>query len=137
MAKVRVHTEMIDGKTYHTKTFPATEGLVILPKLMALLGDSVVSLIFGVEGDQLDKLFADPKIVGAVIVDVAKRAADNDGFLVLRDLLKYTECDQCDIGGDAPIKGSVYEWFDRHFEGDYLHLLNVCVWVARVSFAKP
>jgi len=137
MAKVKTHTETIDGKVYHTKTFPASEGLVILPKLMALLGDSVVSLIFGVEESQLDKLFSDPKIVGAVIVDVAKRASEGDGVLVLRDLLKYTDCDQVDIGAAAPVKGSVHEWFDNHFAGDYLHMLNVCVWVARVSFGKP
>ena len=136
MGTIKTHTNVIDGKSYSCKTFPASEGLVILPKLITVLGEAVTNLVFGVEDDELAEAMSNPKIIGAMLVKISEGVAENDGLLVLRDLLKYTTCEQVQVG-DAQIPQSVYERFDTHFAGEYMHLINVTTWVARASFGNP
>jgi len=136
MGVVKTHTTVIDGKSYSCQTFPATEGLIILPKLLAMLGEEVANLVFATNDEQLDGLMDSPKVLAAMMVKISEKAAENDGLLVLKDLLKYTSCEQVKVG-DAEIPQSVYDRFDSHFAGEYLHLFKVVGWVARASFGNP
>ena len=136
MGVIKEHSTVIDDKTYTCTTFPAGEGLVILPQLIALLGEEVANHDFATNDKQLDGLMDDPKVLGAMMVRISEKAAENDGLLYLKELLKYTACDQVQIG-DAQIQASVYERFDDHFAGKYMHLFHVVTWVARMSFASP
>ena len=136
MGVVKTHEQVIDGKTYSCKTFPASEGLILLPKMLALLGEEVANLVFGLEDTDLETLMDDRKVVSAMLVRISERAAENDGLLILRDLMRYTECDKVRVG-DADVRASVHERFDEHFAGEYGHLIRVAVWVGRASFANP
>lgn len=136
MGVIATHTNTIDDKSYSCKTFPATEGLIILPKLITLLGEEVTNLVFGTDDDQLQELMGNPKVLGAMLVKISERVSEVDGLLVLKELLRYTTCEQVKVG-EAEISASVYDRFDTHFAGDYMHLLQVVQWVARASFANP
>ena len=136
MGTIKEHLTTIDNKEYSCKTFPATEGLVLLPKLIALMGDKVANLIFYTDDEQQKELVENPKTGIAIMVQISERAAENDGLLIIKEVLKYTRCKQCRVG-DAEVEASVYETFDHHFAGAYGHLFKVFSWVARVSFENP
>jgi hypothetical protein len=129
-------TKEIDGLVYTTETLPATEGLRILPKLVDLVGETGLALLMSTGEDEKTSLMANPEVNAALLSTVASRAAENDGLLVLRELMKRTKCNAIAIG-EAKIDGSVYEHFDDHFAGRYMHLINVALWVGRVSFGAP
>jgi len=126
MGTTTEHTHVIDGVEYTTKTLAASDGLRILPKIVALLAD---------EKDR-DQLLRDPKVLGAMITEISRSAAEDDGLLVLKDLLKTTTSNLVRIG-DAEVPGSVHTHFDHHFAGRYRHLVEVCMWVGRVNFTGP
>ena len=127
------HCEVIDGILYKTKTLPATEGLILLPKLIQLMGEEGIQLFLATTEEQKDSLMGDAEVVGALVSHIASNAAENDGLLVVKRLLQRTTCDKIKIG-DNFIEGKVTDHFDDHFAGKYLHLLNVCIWVGRASF---
>jgi hypothetical protein len=130
------HSTVIDGITYTTTTLPASEGLKIMPKLVALLGDSLVGLIFATDEAERDKLLEDPKVLGLLITSIARTAAEDNGLLVLKDLLQATTCKAIQIG-DAVAEGALATYFDDHFAGRYKHLVEVAMWVGRVNFFGP
>lgn len=132
----KTYTETLGGKTYTTKTLPATEGILLMPRVLALLGDKVAHLLLVTDDSQQEQLLADPKILGGILVNVAERAAETGGILVLKDSLKHTECDQVKVG-EAELKANVHERFDEHFAGDYKHLFEVFWWVIRKNFIDP
>jgi hypothetical protein len=136
MSTTRTHTKTIDGTIYTTTTLPATDGLRIMPKLVALLGDSLVGLIFATDEKQRDGLMEDPKILAAIVTGIATTAAETDGLMVIKDLLRTTEADRVRIG-DAEVPGSVHTHFDLHFAGRYKHLIEVAMWVGQVNFFAP
>ena len=136
MGTIKKHTTVLDGKPYTCETFPATEGLVIIPKLLALLGDDVANLIFSTDDAEIAELMGNTKVMAAMLMKISMRVSETDGLLVLRDLLQYTTCDKVQVG-EAELTASVYERFDTHFAADYLHLIKVVQWVARASFASP
>jgi hypothetical protein len=130
---IKTYKETIDGKLYTTKTLPATEGLVLLPVIVNMLGEKVANLILATDDKQQGQLLADPKIVAAVLMAVAERASKEGGLLSLKDLLRYTECDTIQVG-DATVSGSVFDRFDTHFGGEYKHLFSVVWFVIRKNF---
>lgn len=136
MGTIKTHTKTIDGLAYTTRTLPATQGLVILPKIIALCGEALAGLFIATDDQARRELLQDPAVVGRVIGTIAERAADSDGLLVLRDLLASTECDKIQIG-EAEVPGSVAEHFDSHFAGRYQHLVSVALWVAQCNFIAP
>lgn len=136
MATVREHTETIDGINYTTTTLSASEGLRIMPKVVSLVGQTLMSLFFAADEDKRLAMLSNPKIVGGIINQIATNAAEDDGLLVVKDLLKKTKCDQVAIG-DARVPGSVYDHFDIHFAARYKHLAEVAMWVGRVNFLAP
>lgn len=138
MATIREHTNTIDGIVYTTTTLPASDGLRIMPRLVALLGDALVGLIFATDEDQRDGLLEDPKILAAVVTGIATTAAESEvgGLMVIKDLLRTTQADRVAIG-DAEVPGSVHTHFDLHFAGRYKHLVEVAMWVGRVNFFAP
>lgn len=146
MSTIKEHETEIDGKKYKCKTFPTSEGLVILPKIISLLGEKIANLVFAAGEEGMASLMEDQKTMAAIMVNIAERAEENDGLLVLRDLMKYTTYmrrHQEPKSKDNPnpavveISESVYNNFDTHFAGNYMHLLNVGMWVGRASFGNP
>lgn len=134
MSTLKKHTEVIDGATYITTMLPATDGLKIMPKLIALLGQTGMELLLATSDDDKEKLMADPAVKAALMSSIAERAAEDEGLMVIKDLMKSTTCDKIKVG-DNFVTDSVYENFDDHFAGRYMHLINVAMWVGRVSFA--
>lgn len=138
MGVVRKHTTEIDGITYETTTLPATVGLSVFPRLVALLGDKILPLVFEVGGEGLEALFKDSKVIGVLISNIAERATSKmaegeDPMSVLRDVLVKTTADKVRIGS-TEVQGSVHKSFDSHFAGDYRHLIAVVGWVGGVNF---
>jgi hypothetical protein len=131
------HQTVIDGIGYTTQTLPATKGLVILPKLLALFGEPVLKLFFVADEDQRAELLEDPATVAAILHEVARSAAEDNGLLVVKDLMVSTSSDKCRLSEDAAadIEGSVHTHFDTHFQGRYGHLVQVAMWVASSNFA--
>lgn len=138
MSVVGEQSQSIDGISYTTRTFPASEGLVLLPRLINLIGEKAGALFFGASSAELASLTEDPQIVAALLAGIAKNAAEDKhgGWLIAKDLVRYTKADKIRIG-DNDVPGSVYDHFDSHFAGRYDHLLNVCMWVAQASFSRP
>ena len=109
MTGLKEHSSTIDGITYKTTVLPATDGLKIMPKLVSLLGETGMSLLMATTEEDKEKLMQRPEIVSALISTIAERAADDDGLLVLRELMRYTSCDAIEIGDRI--------WLDRDGSG--------------------
>lgn len=143
MATIKEHHTTIDGVTYTATTLPATQALVILPRLVALFGDGIVSLFMATGEDGMAELLENPQVLARVITEVATTAADPEGIfkgkglLVLKEILPGVTADKVRIGGDVEVKGPVLEHFDDHFVMRLPHLVRVCVWVARLNFFAP
>lgn len=140
MGAVKEHNTTLGGRRYRCKTFPASEGLLLLPRLISLAGEKVLRLFMESGDEGASALSQDPKVRSAVLVHVCERAEANDGLLVLRDLLRHTVWirEHKEPGGKpVHVDELIPTIFDEHFAGDYGHLLEVCVWVARVSFGGP
>lgn len=132
---MKTQSEVIDGITYTTRTMPATQGLMILPKLVNLVGENGLTLLMATSEDERASLMENKEVVAALITSIADRASDG-GLLVLKELLELTTCNKIKIG-DNEVEGSVLENFDDHFAGRYVHLITVAIWVGRVSFGQP
>jgi hypothetical protein len=138
MGVVAQHETVIDGFAYSCRTFTASEGLVLLPKLIAMLGDDVAKLIFATSEAQQAKIFSDPGLLAGVLVQVSTRAAENDGLLIVRDCFKHAKCSNSKIGeAEAEVDLGKIHFFDQHFAGRYAHLLAVFSWIVRASFGSP
>lgn len=140
MGAIKEHKFEIDGHRYKCRTFPASEGLVILPQIIALLGEEVANLIFGTGEEALAELLKNPKVYTAILIKISERAKEDDGFLVLKDLMRYTTYLRKHVeenGKEIVHEENVQDIFDTHFAADYLHLLNVAAEVARASFGGP
>ncbi len=137
MSVVSDKTTIIDGKTYTTKTLPASEGLRLMPKIITLFGEKILALFVSTDEKQAEGLLKNPKVVAAMLVEMAEKAGESeDGWLVMKDLMKYTTCDKVQVGA-VEGEGSVFKHFDDHFAGDYQHLLQVAMWVTHAGFTKP
>ena len=146
MATIKEHHTTIDGVTYTATTLPATQALVILPRLVALFGDGIVSLFMATGEDGMAELLENPQVLARVITEVATTAADPEGIfkgkglLVLKEILPGVTADKVRIGGDeegVEVLGPVLPHFDEHFLRRLPHLVKVCVWVARLNFFDP
>lgn len=129
-------TKLIDGVTYTTRPLPASIGLVIMPKMIALFGEPVLKLIFSSTGEEREVLMEDPKVIASILHGMASNAADTDGLLVIRDLFQATKADKVRMG-DAEVEADIHTHFDIHFSGRYAHLAAVAMWVAQVNFFGP
>jgi len=127
---------VIDGIPYTAKLFPTTEGLVLMPRLADLLGEAGLAIIIGAAQDPAKALEGDATILAPILGNIAARAAENNGLLVIKDLLKYTRCGKIKVGAQE-CDDLVINHFDDHFRGRYMHLFRVAIWVARASFVEP
>lgn len=131
---MEVKTERFDGVEYTTRTLTTSDGLVLLPKIIALFGEPVLKLIM-LNPDDRSEYLSDKMIMATILHNVAKNAMNGE-LLVLRDLFKQTECAACRIGeSEAP--GNLAKEFDTHFQGRLAHLVEVAFWVATVNFIDP
>lgn len=129
-----------DGRDYYTTLLPASEALVLLPKLIAAFGDGVTSVLLAVKpGETASAIesLSDPLILGPLLQHIASACANNSGLLILRDVLRHTECAQIKLDGGTILRASVFDNFDHHFAGDLGNMLAVCIKAAQASFAKP
>jgi hypothetical protein len=136
--QIKEHTNVLDGKTSHTKTFSAIEGLTLLPRLMAILPPSTADILFGVSDGDRETIEAAPATLQVMAMGIARWASDIAGGLgVVQDLFRHTKCDQVLVGDAAVTESLGGERFGTHFAADYVHLFRVAWWVARVSFKSP
>lgn len=143
MGCIKKHHTVIDGKKYTTSTLPASEGLVVFPKILRLLPKATLKLFFALggeegeeeENDELAAALEDPEVVATLLSTLAKQVADTNGLGVVRELLAHTSCSNIQIG-ETEGEGDMNTHFDDHFAGDYTHLFHVAVWVAKVNFGK-
>lgn len=133
---LKTYSEVIDGANYSTTTLTATEGLVILPKLVSLLGEDGLSLLMATSEDEQAALWENKEVQAALIMRLAENAAQDEGLLIVRRLLQNTTCDKIKVG-DQVTTGKIADNFDSHFAGNYMHLIQVAIWVGRMSFGKP
>lgn len=135
---LKTHTEVIDDLTYTTTTLPATQGLIILPKLVSLVGENGMTLLMATSEEGQASLMANKEVTAALMAGIAERAEENNGLLVLKELLQTTVCEKGIEIGSNKITGNVGgEHFDDHFAGRYMHLIRVAIWVGRASFGQP
>ena len=139
------HTKIIEGVSYTTTTLPATRGLLILPRLIALFGEPILKLIFTTSqelgegddaGEAMGELLQDPKVMATILHGMAANAAEDNGLLVIKDLMMSTEADKARMG-EAEVQGNVHQHFDTHFAARYTHLAQVAMWVASCNFIGP
>lgn len=143
MAVVTEQSKEIDGTTYTTKIFPATEGLDLIQWLTKVLGASLLELVLRLEDDEAADLLAnlaggavDNEIItamAATVVKVAERAEPGDISSLFKATLARTKFVPAEGQPAAPVES----YFDEHFAGRYMHLVNVFIWVVRVSFVRP
>lgn len=129
-------TTTIGGVKYATKLFPATEGLVLAPRVIALFGKDILELFMATDEEQTEELLGMPSVTAAMLASMAETASkdrEGGGWLVMRELMRYVTADKVRIG-EAEVDGSVFEHFDLHFAGRYQHLLEVAMWAARAGF---
>lgn len=135
-ATVTKHHKKIGDITYEVNILTASEGLVIFPKLVALFGTPLLKLVLGTSEKERKEAFSNSDVMAAALNNLATNAAENDGLLVLRDLMKGVAADKVRISEEAIVAGSVSDNFDTHFAGNYMHLFEVAFWVAQVNFTK-
>ena len=117
----------IDGLTYTSTKMPASTGLEIWPRLIALVGSTQLKRI--ATSDGLD--------IGATLVSFSQQAM-NDGLLPLcLDLLGNVQCGALRLPGAANQSGPVAPHFDQHFSGEYEHLLKVCAFAVVHNLRGP
>lgn len=134
MTIVTEHKTTIDGVQYKIRTLPTTVGLVVLPKIIAMVGEPVVKLLT-TDDETREELFESPAVIAAVLMAMAKNAAETDGLLVVKDLMAGLEADKVRIG-EAEVAGSVEQHFDTHFAGRYKHLASVVMWLMSAHFIE-
>jgi len=157
MGVVKKHSTSIDGIAYTTETFPATQGLDLVQRLAAMVGPDLATLIFtsdddgtggiwelfksmavesGAESDDGEVMLQAMALAAAAIGKAAERAQPGEFASFAKALLARTTADKVTLG-DTEAPGLVATHFDDHFAGRYFHLLEVCIWVARVGFVRP
>ena len=136
MAVITEHSKVINEITYTTSTFPATQALNVAQHMLGVVPDNVAELLLGAEAPDLNKVLDDPGLMFEIARKLAASAPPNDLSVLAKELLARTTAKPLRIG-DAEADGSVVEHFDTHFTGRLSHMLNVCIWVARVGFGEP
>lgn len=130
---MKTHTKVIDDVAYTTKTLTATEGLILMPKLVALFGSDLLRLMLGRSNEERAAIMAEPSTMAILLAAIAKNAAVNDGLLVVKELLATTTTEHVRVG-DTTVPGRVIDHFDSHFDQRYQHLFEVALWVASCNF---
>lgn len=137
-AVVAEHETTIAGIQYKMKELPASEGLVIMPKLISLFGQPILKMLLSTSDAEQEEMFENKAVLAGIITQVSERAvAAEAGLLILRDLMVGVTADKVRISPDATVEGSVREHFDTHFARRYMHLVEVAMWVAKVNFIEP
>jgi len=110
--KPRVAQLEIDGLMYTSSKLPATVGLDVWPRVLAMFGPPVVRAM-ALGDDEMDL---------SALMGIAERASQSGVTLLIRDLLQRMDCG-CLYTSKKP--GKVLSDFDEHFAGEYMHLLKV------------
>lgn len=139
-------TYTVKGREYTTTLLPASESLVLLPRIITLLGKELTQLLLATDNkppapgvkSPLEVLLADPEVMAATFHTICTNAMKQggDGLLLLRDIVRHTTCKHVQLAesiGEAPL----IDAFDEHFAGELMDLMLVCIYAARASFTKP
>ena len=127
---------VVNGRDYKTTLLPARAGLILMPKIIALLGRENTTIMLAAGEKGLAKLLANPETMGAMLHEISTKATEDNGLLLLHEVMRHTTCKQIQAS-ESVVEASVYDNFDTHFAGDYLDLFTVAIHAARASFTKP
>lgn len=123
--KPRVLQMEIDGLMYTSSKLPASIGLELWPRVMALFGSAVTKAV--ATGDTED--------VGAqALLSVLDRAMDDGLLPLVRDLMQRVQCNKL-YTTQQP--GAVLSDFDEHFAGEYIHMLKVAAFAVMHNLKGP
>lgn len=126
----------VAGRVYTTRLLPASEALVMLPKVVALLGNKIVELLFMSGEDDLATMFARPEVQAGILHNLSERAESKNGLLLLRDLTRHTTLRTTSPDGtEAEIP--LLDIYDDHFAGELMAAFHVAINAGRASFTKP
>jgi hypothetical protein len=130
-------TREIDGIAYHCQQLPATDGVRVFRTLTKIAGEKLIELIATADNDERTALLSDRSIIARLVSHIADNTADTD-IELLRSLTAGMTCDQVTYKGvEKPTKGDVFQHFDSHFAGRYMHLGKVLWFAIEVNFANP
>lgn len=120
-----VATETIDGIAYTSSKFPAMEGLRLMARTVAILGQTGLHAAVLAFSNK-----AKPSFMFALAEQVAVRLLEDPDLP--RALLSQTKASALrPTGAGGPVAPS----FDAHFSGEYIHLYSVIAFVLGHNFA--
>ena len=137
MGIVREETREIDGITYTTRVFPASEALELAARLARMVDSQSWAAMLEVEVDELGGALSNPVLMLDGIISAAAKVEPAEFPALARALLKRTTADRVQIGASEVAGADLGKAFDEHFAGRLGHLFEVLVWVAQVGFAGP
>lgn len=123
--KPRILQMEIDGLMYTSSKLPASIGLELWPRVMALFGSAMTKAI--ATGETED--------VGAqALLSVLDRVVDDGLLPLIRDLMQRIQCNKL-YTTQQP--GSVLSDFDEHFAGEYMHMMKVAAFALMHNLKGP
>jgi hypothetical protein len=136
MAIVKKMESTIGGVPYKMTTFTASEGLMMYPKIITVLGHNALNLIMSTTDDQRNEMLTNKKIAAGLLLSVCASAEVSErGLLVLKDLMVKVTSTKLSIG-EGEGEGSLMDHFDSHFTGRMGHLIEVVMWVMQENFSE-
>ena len=159
MGVVKQASTVINGVTYTTETFPASEAFDLYAEVSNVIPEEVMTLIMlpvsqavqkkrkgeieniddaiNVSMSDLITTLETPGILAKITKTVMREAADVPGGLasMMKRILKKTHGQPLNVAGFEGA-GSVVQHFDTHFGSDLAGMRDavaVCVWVLRLN----
>jgi hypothetical protein len=129
-------TFTVNGREYTTTLLPASESLLLLPRIIALLGAEITGLLLA---GHVEPLLGDPEQLGATLYTISSNAVAQGPDSLRRlmfDVVRHTTCKHVQLAesiGEAPLVNV----FDEHFAGELSDMFQVFIQAARASFTKP
>jgi hypothetical protein len=146
---LKAHTYKLGGREFATVPMPATESLVMLPRIIRLLGQDLTALLLmtddvepeAVEPGEGEAETATPKggiqallenreVMARVISTICHNAGPT-GLVIIHEITRHTTV----TTPAGPV--SLYDVFDDFFAGDVIGMMTVAAHAMRSSFTRP
>lgn len=123
------HKKEIDGILFTVNEFSTTEGLRLLTRLTKLCGGSVAKGLEALpKGLDPSEPTVDFSMIGEAVTELTSRLDEDEIIYLLKRLLGSTLVEGDVVGGPA---------FDRVFQGRYLTLAKVVMFVLEANYKIP